>query len=93
MSRSYKKNPVYKENSKNAKRSANKKVRQYKDGIANGKSYRRIYWTGDIYEYSWFIPYREYRKSFYKNSYLKYRFGWETEADCYNHWEKLYLRK
>jgi len=53
MSRSYKKTPIVKDNSrgrKKDKRSANKKVRNRKH-VANGKQYRKYFNTWDIYDY------------------------------------------
>lgn len=96
MSRSYKKSPRVKDNSngrKDAKRKANKKVRRYTGTIANGKSYRKIYDTYDIYDYNFYCPYSEYRESYFNDTRLRRLYNWKAEEDCYNHWCKVYLRK
>ena len=52
MSRSFKKSLVAKDkNNKYNKKSANKKVRRYKNNIANGKAYKKIYESYDICDY------------------------------------------
>lgn len=52
MSRSYKKTPITKDghSGKFGKKVANRKVRQYKGDLADGKSYRKIYESWDIHD-------------------------------------------
>lgn len=84
MSRSYKKTPIQKDNvggRKSAKRTANKKVRQYKGEIADGKSYRKIYCSWEIYDWISRVPYEEYRKDY------------EDEKDCFRDWIRSFRNK
>lgn len=66
MSRSYKKNPIYKSGTKHwkkfAKKQANKKVRQYKGYIPSGSFYKKLYNSWDIYDYTSRCSYKEYKK-------------------------------
>lgn len=59
MSRSYRK-PYLKDNTKNggakiAKRTANHKVRKTKE-LANGKSYKKVYNSWNIHDFSFYSP-------------------------------------
>lgn len=64
MSRSYKKTPIVKDNAggrKSSKRFANKKVRREKY-LSNGKEYRKVYNTWDIYDYVSYCTLERYMK-------------------------------
>lgn len=52
MSRSYKKNVFVKDNTKGMKKVANSVVRHAKD-VPNGKQYRKLFQTWDIYDWRW----------------------------------------
>lgn len=99
MSRSYKKHPYCKDWNRRksvGKKLANAKVRaQIKRGvdIPNGKAYRKVYETWDIYDYHWretlqeAIQYWELNKS---------RYQWYqdmTFKEVKNDWARLYYRK
>lgn len=63
MSRSYKKNPVVKDKpTKGIKRIANKKVRRFNKTISNGKSYKKIFESYDISDFSFTSTYSQYIK-------------------------------
>lgn len=94
MSRSYKKHPFCKDWNRRkrvGKQIANSKVRTYlKQGkeIPNGKAYRKIFETWDIYDYHW----RETKQEslqYYNNHPDRY----ENEQDAINTWAKMYYRK
>lgn len=101
MSRSYKKYPYYTDGSpgttKEMKRFANKKVRQYKKDInKKGNSYKKIFETYDIHDWisrwSW-----EEAKAEYENNDGIGRYSWKddylTLKDFRNFWSKYYKRK
>lgn len=56
MSRSHKKTPVLSNNSSGMKQIANRAIRNYKEIIPNGKSYRKIFASYNICDYSCRIP-------------------------------------
>ena len=96
MSRSFKHTPVLKDNPKGrkfAKKTANRKVRNHKGELANGKAYRKLFCTYDIYDYIFYRPYSDWQKDFNRDGWRKKANGWETEEDCRNDWEKTYYRK
>lgn len=100
MSRSYKKYPVYKDgkSGKIGKRYANKKVRRYKDYIANGGAYKKIYESRNIHDFSFMLSYQEHKKRFesalkaYLNGASKYD-PREIEGYTDKHWIKFHKRK
>lgn len=61
MSRSHKNTPVISNNTSGMKQIANRAIRNYKEIIPNGKSYRKIFCSYDICDYSCRSPKEEYR--------------------------------
>lgn len=104
MSKSYKKFPrvKYEKNCKTGKRFANKKVRTYlkmgKD-ISNGRSYKKIFNSAEICDYS-FIEFKEWAiQNWYKDQYDILN-GIREKRDCDGtleeallDWKKFYKRK
>ena len=87
MSRSFKKTPIVKDNSrgrKKDKRFANKKVRNT-TSVANGKQYRKYYNPWDIYDYVNYFSLQEWLAVF--------REDYETESECITSWKKWYYNK
>ena len=90
MSRSYKKNPLWKcERSKKfGKKVANNKVREYRKfnkTIKNGGSYKKIYDSWDICDCKSSMTFEEYKRrcsKFYK-----------SEKEIYIDWYRSYKRK
>lgn len=79
MSRSYKRNPVYKALSKYSKRQANKKVRRTKlTAFRKSNMYRKVYETWDVCDYRFYVP---FSSEISKNK------------DDMNRWRKWYYRK
>ena len=100
MSRSYKKNPIHKDSNKWAKKYANKVVRRTKT-IHSGKSYRKIFNSWDICDWSSrqtlndLYRYMEERTSANLNG-DKYSFNYSSEVqktEEIQRWHKFYLRK
>lgn len=95
MSRSYRKTPACKENSKGMKRLANQKVRNYKGELANGKAYRKLFQTYDISDTGWFftLEYATHKQKemeiFYENRKYSYL---PTDWNWIEYWKKL-MRK
>lgn len=73
MSRSFKKTPIVKDNSKGEKNFANRKVRRSKD-VPNGKGYRKFYNPYDICD--WSIRWT-------KQGYIE---RWERRKNVHRHW-------
>lgn len=72
MSRSYKKTPVLQDKygsktNKWSKRQASKASRRYKEYIAKGKSYKKIYCSWNISDYKVMRPWDVYAKDDFKN--------------------------
>lgn len=87
MSRSFKKTPIVKDNSrgrKKDKRFANKKVRNT-PFVSNGKQYRKHYNPWDIYDYVSYVSLQEWLAIF--------REDYETEVACITAWKKWYYNK
>lgn len=85
MSRSRKKSNVYKDRHRNHhdffKRLGNKAVRKYADPIPNGNSFKKLYLSWNISDYSFSYTWEEWT----------YFYG--ESQDARNQWEKWYLRK
>lgn len=96
MSRSYKKTPIVKDHDsgKGGKKWANRKVRNYKREIANGKSYRKIFNSWDIhdsihrYSFAEFQMKREAEEKTILNGGKARRYVMEEQK-----WKKYYKRK
>jgi predicted MPP superfamily phosphohydrolase len=96
MSRSYKKTPIIKDHDsgKVGKKLANRKVRRYKEKIANGKAYKKVFNSWDIHDYISRYSFQEFKKDkeiydkAYENGINRHPF-WMTEKK----WEKYYKRK
>lgn len=74
MSRSYKKRPIVKDKNKGTKQQANKKVRKFKYTIQNGKSYKKIFNSYDISDFSFECTLKHFlNKTYNKN---KSYFDW-----------------
>lgn len=89
MSRSYKKYPHWKceKSCKIGKKIANNKVRSYLKSdkeIPNGKSYRKIYDSWDVCDYS---------SSFTLNEWNKWTKRWGYKENNYYEWYKTYKMK
>ena len=71
MSRSRKKIPIVKDysrgNTKFCKRMASKAVRRYKNPIADGKMFTKIYPSWNIFDYKWFAQVSEVNKKYPDN--------------------------
>jgi hypothetical protein len=105
MSRSYRKHPINtdgRDGRVTQKRWANKKVRRYKNKIANGKAYKHIFESWEIHDYisrwSWEQAKEEYEHSAYINSKGEFNYIYQddypTLKDFYNKcWSKVYRRK
>lgn len=102
MSRSFKHTPIFADgsSSKKQKRFANKRVRKFKNDISNGKFYKKIYESYDIYDYISRKTFKESEESFNLDL-KKYLNGGSTsdpridyiEWYDYNHWAKYFYRK
>lgn len=105
MSRSYKKFPTVKigysyRGSKKAKKVANRKVRRYLKDISNGSSYKKIYPSREIWDYS-FTKFKEWEiKEWYDDQYeiMNNINSWKrkyntTLEEALNNWYKYYKSK
>ena len=63
MSRSFKKNPVFKAKNRQGQQLAKRRVRNSSD-IPNGSAYKRIYPMWDVIEYKFTYNWEEYKKCF-----------------------------
>lgn len=89
MSRSYKKTPILKDNwrgRKKDKRLANKKVRNAKY-VANGKQYRKVFNTWDIFDYVSYCTLERYMEI----DHLRY-FD-PSDEDMHQAWRRVYYLK
>lgn len=87
MSRSFKKTPIIKDNTrgrKKEKRFANKKIRNT-PSVSDGKQYRKHYNPWDIYDYVSFVPLHEWLDAF--------REDYATEKECITAWKRWYYHK
>ena len=85
MSRSYKKNPFYKDKSRGMKTVANRKIRRQRNNIPNGKAYQKFFCSYDISDFC-------FRKTFAEYCANKIAWGQSDSID-YRRWYKLYKRK
>ena len=96
MSRSYKKNPIVKDRNKGMKQIANRKVRNYKGDLANGKAYKKVFESYDISDYAFRTTYDEYLKDAeaIENAVLNGGLGeYHLRDTSYDDWFKTYKRK
>lgn len=101
MSRSFKKQPITKDSIKGGKRQANQVVRRYTGEIANGKSYKKLYESYDISDWSWRQSFQDYLAEYDadRHEYLNaYRPSLErhnpfNEVRNYATWRREYLSK
>ncbi|MFD2334621.1 hypothetical protein ACFSR7_35710 [Cohnella sp. GCM10020058] len=95
MSRSFKKTPVCNDHAtpytRLAKRMASKAVRRYRDEIANGKWYRKVYCSWDICDYRFYQTKRQATLE-WETTRSAWKRRW-SQADWINDWEKTYRRK
>lgn len=102
MSRSYKKNPITKDNGKSKKtaktfavRKTRRKLKNLDYEIANGKAYRKEFESWEIADYvtRWTKEdaINEYESK--SNKYCWFREQWPTLEDYLNYWEKCMHRK
>lgn len=94
MSRSHKKNPIIKDKT-GMKKYANRKVRRYKKEIPNGTSYKQLFNSYDISDFSFSYTYNEYKKEYEsrKKSYINGAFPYLRDDYSYYDWYKTYLKK
>lgn len=93
MSRSCKKTPVCKDNSKGSKKAkklANKKIR--KTDVANGGAYKKAFQQYDMHDYISYWTKEVALKSFRDPNSRMYHFK-ETEEEFLNWWAKNNIRK
>jgi hypothetical protein len=104
MSRSYRKHPINtdgRDGRVTQKRWANKKVRRYKNKIANGKAYKRIFESWEIHDYISRWSWEQARERYEHDTYVNYngeikhlyQDRYPTLKDFYNNWSKWYRRK
>lgn len=97
MSRSYKKSPVVKTNTKGMKKIANRSFRRSYKEVANGKAYKKFFPSYDICDYSARYSFQEYLQWIKKiNNWRKLRgFSVEekTEEELFKEWKKQYYFK
>ena len=96
MSRSYKKNPVFKDNNKGMKKAANCKVHRTKFCIANGNAYRKVFCSYDISDYSireTFAEYCFYAEMRRIQKFLEKGIGNDSKISHYRDWIKYHSRK
>lgn len=93
ISRSFKKTPITKDNArgrKKDKRHANKKVRNTSE-VSNGKQYRKVYNTWDIYDYCSHCSLNSWLKSWEECGRL-FRY-YQTKEDAIQAWRRSYYLK
>lgn len=95
MSRSYKKSPVFTDQSRYStrwvKRQASKAVRRYAEETSNGKWYRRVYCPWNICDYRFYIPLQQALRQEGKS-----RWFWShgsTRDEVIKDWKRDYYRK
>lgn len=96
MSRSTKKNPIYtdgRNGRKISKRFANKTVRQYKGEIAKGKSYKKLYNSYDIHDFTNRYSWEEAILDYYNNEYGYLQTRFPSLSAYYRCWRKYYKNK
>lgn len=87
MSRSYKRNPVVKDSNRGMKNCANRKVRRCTTDLKDGGSYRKVFCSYDISDYSFRNTWEEYRDTYFK------LFPDLTEDELRVKWKKTYYSK
>ncbi|MBB3114558.1 hypothetical protein FHS18_006679 [Paenibacillus phyllosphaerae] len=95
MSRSYKKSPVCNDHATPgtiwAKRKAAKAVRRYKDDIASGAAFRKLYCSWNICDYRFYTTRQQVIAEWVRDRHRRfYRTTLEQELQ---HWEKHFRRK
>ena len=97
MSRSFKKHPYCTDGRagrKPWKRRANKIVRNYKNNLADGKNYKKLYNSWNIHDYisrwSWPEVKKEWENGL-RNTYLREHYP--TLKELYKFWKKYYHNK
>lgn len=96
MSRSYKKNPIIKDRNKGMKQIANKKVRNYKGYLANGKAYKKVFESYDISDYAFRTTYNQHLADVeaIENAILNGGLGeHHLKNTSYKDWFKTFKRK
>lgn len=95
MSRSYKKHPFYTDGKtpgpKISKRYANKKVRNYKNKIAKGKSYKKLFCSYEIHDFIARWTWEDAKAAYLiEDSPGKYSYkdSFPTLKDFYRYWLK-----
>lgn len=97
MSRSYKKNPIIKDNTRGMKKVANRKVRRTKDIPLKGTAYKKAFPQYDIhdwicrYTYQDYMDYANSERQAYENGGLGYDANKYTYS--YGDWYKTYKAK
>lgn len=102
MSRSYKKNPYYKDHNRGMKQCANRTVRNTFD-VPNGNAYKKVFCSYDISDYSFHESWKSRRRQYEQDlqTYLnggERRCRWHdslpNEEDySYHDWYKTYRMK
>lgn len=94
MSRSYKKNPISKDNSRGAKQQANGVVRRAQD-VPNGKQYKKFYSQYDICDWWTYMSKDHWIRQWHEDedgSWRKRR--WNNDFDVYmKYWYTCFKRK
>ena len=96
MSRSYKKQPCYKDHSPKGKNLANRKIRRMKnEDIPDGNAYKKYSDSWSISDYKFYNSWEEYLMSRNRTSwYINDRpLNEEEIKDLKNEWNKYYRRK
>ena len=94
MARSIKKNPICtdgRNGQKIPKRFANKTVRKFDDDIPNGKSYKKLYCTWNIHDYTLRFPWPQAKAKYERDENLKKKYP--TLKDFYRFWRRYYKNK
>lgn len=98
MSRSFKHSPYYTDGTtpgtKNSKRIANKKIRNYKQKIPKGNFYKKIFCSYEIHDWVSRWSWQEAKSEWeYEDFYCRWKDDYPTLKDFYQHWNKFYRRK
>ena len=96
MSRSYKKNPIYTDGKNGqviSKRFANKKVRKYKNKIAKGKSYKKLFCSYEIHDYISRMTWEEAKREYEQDDYNYYKNHNISLKEFYRRWRRAYKNK
>ncbi len=96
MSRSYKHSPVYTDGRNGqviSKRYANKAVRKYKNKIAKGKAYKKLFCSWDIHDYISRWTWEEAKKEWENDKYNYYKNHNISLKEYYRKWRRSYKNK